>query len=992
MALLRQEFDKCLPNNSDANNDNNNEAASRIIFLSGPGGRDKQALVRQAWQSHVGEKGYFAAGSFDGLSNAGMTPYEGFVMAFAELVLTIQQDGEKEVQEVAEALEASLGDQKWVLATMIPSLRTICQYTEENSTANAPSGGLNEQAGTRFSFALRTTLRDLCCKEYPLVLFLDNIECADAGSLDLLYSIAMDKESQGLVLVCASSDDTAGPQSCLPESVRQDTDDKEITIVNVAVSNWDESAIKTMLNETLILDDADCTQLARMVYDNTEGNVLHVFQFLDWLEYQEILFINPVSGTATLNACHEDFNQCPISCQSLLTERLVRLSPSVRDVLKVASCLGTEFNNRLIQCVLGVNVANTLDELVRFGLLADGTMDSTYSFVDVLVRRAAYFELTNQDQRGRLHLEVGRRIWRKLSQAELEQYVFLVLSQFQAAKHLIRREEEQVAIATLCLHGGLKAGKASAFLVAAKHLELGLFVINSTDPRNWRNKHDLMLALHNAAGEMHMCTANLERMDEVLAAVFNHARDDTDKVQAFITRIGALSYSERKNEAIDLGVQVLKSLGEYFPRRLCGPALLAEYKSVKKLLKGKTDEQLLRLPLISDETKLQCLQILNVMVLPCLLQRPKFTPFVMLKIMKLTLQHGLSALAAPAFAIYGMLCIAAVNDFDSAQRYADLSLALLDHFKSIEYLPRIAASIYGCVLPWSRPLREMTEPLLKAHQVGLGTGDIEFSSLCANIYIFYGMDTGEPLQQLDMRWKAFRGIMVLHRQGDSLRMLLPVVQMVHHLMGLTDDPLSSRGDIADFDELYEDAVSKDYMPATLTIKECRMLLHYLLNDYEGASRFVISRAELAQAPPSIGKTTDLFYITLTRIANARLGIKARKNLAEAKKCLRSLRFWAQHCPENFINKILLVEAELASVQQKNLRAREKFVCAISLARTQGFTQDVALAYELFARHQFALQERKEAKSNFESACEYYEMWGALAKLRQLRKHMESIGL
>lgn len=968
MEMLQKEYVTCLEN------------PTRMIVLSGARGSGKTTLVQRSLQ-RCAAKGYFVMGKFDQLSS--VTPYSAFVMAFDELVEKIQERGDVETEAFCGAVKTALGNQKSVLTSMIPSIHQILGDIRENSTDNVLSTNA-EQTGTRFGFAVRALLRAFCSKAKPVVLFLDNMEYADSCSLDLLYSLAVDKENEGLILVVAA-EESAGPDCFLPVRLRA-ANEIGFSTVKIHVAKLPEAAIRSMLNNVLLLDESDCSELAHMIFENTDGSMFQATLLLDRLQQKGILNVDVTSGMATVTKEKEKIALKNVSCRLLIMEQMMKLPSRARDVLKVASCLGSKFEVRLIQDVLGFEVRSVLDALVCGGMLHKDYSGSVYDFETEEIQRVAYEELTPGDQRGRLHVEVARRIWRKLSEDDLEKYVFLVLYQFHASSHLIKRDEEQEAVATLCLHAGHKAAKVSSFHIAAKHLELGLSVINSSDPRQWRNKYELMLALHNAAAEMHMCTANVERMDVILEAVFDHARTYSDKLQAFNTRIGSLSYLERQGEAVDLGVQVLKELGEPFPTRMCSAALLSEFKSVKKLLKGKTDEQLLRIPFIAEKTKLQCLQVLNVMVLPALMDRPRLTPFVMLKVMKITLQYGLSALASPSFAIYGMLCIVASNDFESALRFANLSLAVLEKFKSIEYLPRVSAAIYACIMPWIQPLKESMEPLLKAYQVGLETGDLEFSALCSNLYNLIGMETGKPLHELDRGWREFQGAMVLHRQGASLTMLLPHIQMIHHLMGLTTDPLSAKGDVIDFDDLYKNAATI----AKLGIKECRMQLHFLFNDFQGASNFLVSRSELSLAPPSPERTTMLYYVALISIATARAGVRARRNVREARKCLKELKAWARTCPENFINKVLLVEAELASIQNKIQLAHEKYICAISLAQTHGFTQDNALALELFARHQFSLNRTVEARSNFEKACEQYEKWGALAKVHQLREHMNSL--
>ena len=145
---------------------------------------------------------------------------------------------------------------------------------------------------------------------------------------------------------------------------------------------------------------------------------------------------------------------------------------------------------------------------------------------------------------------------------------------------------------------------------------------------------------------------------------------------------------------VETGIEVLEQLEETFPKRNCAGALKSEMRKVDRLLRGKSNAQIMRMEIIKDEEKVAALQILNIMLMNAAMVKPKFAPFIQLKSVEITMKYGLSALASVAFATYGMLCTA-VGKFDQSFRYGQLSLDLLKKFRSKEYLPRVFAAVYG---------------------------------------------------------------------------------------------------------------------------------------------------------------------------------------------------------------------------------------------------------------------------------------------------------
>ena len=62
-----------------------------------------------------------------------------------------------------------------------------------------------------------------------------------------------------------------------------------------------------------------------------------------------------------------------------------------------------------------------------------------------------------------------------------------------------------------------------------------------------------------------------------------------------------------------------------------------------------------------------------------------------------------------------------------------------------------------------------------------------------------------------------------------------------------------------------------------------------------------------------------------------------------------LKVWANNCPENFENRVALVDAEIADLEGRELDSERLYEQAIRSARDNAFVQNEALAYELAAR-------------------------------------------
>jgi signal transduction histidine kinase len=103
-----------------------------------------------------------------------------------------------------------------------------------------------------------------------------------------------------------------------------------------------------------------------------------------------------------------------------------------------------------------------------------------------------------------------------------------------------------------------------------------------------------------------------------------------------------------------------------------------------------------------------------------------------------------------------------------------------------------------------------------------------------------------------------------------------------------------------------------------------------------------------------------------------------------------LREVAESCPENYLNKYLLVSAEIARISGNDLEAMRLYRDAIQSARKNGFIQNAAIGCELAARFYRAHGFELIADSHIREACFRYAAWGAAGKVKQMERNFPEI--
>merc|ERR1712151_1225774 len=97
----------------------------------------------------------------------------------------------------------------------------------------------------------------------------------------------------------------------------------------------------------------------------------------------------------------------------------------------------------------------------------------------------------------------------------------------------------------------------------------------------------------------------------------------------------------------------------------------------------------------------------------------------------------------------------------------------------------------------------------------------------------------------------------------------------------------------------------------------------------------------------------------------------------------NLKQYAETAPENCLNKVSLLEAELAVMQNKESHAKAHFQRAISLSKKHGFVNEEAVACERAAMFYLDLGLQQDATKLLLQSFDCYKVWGANSKLSHL---------
>jgi len=847
--------------------------------------------------------------------------------------------------------------------------------------------------------AYRTLLRAISSVDFPMTFMTDDFNWIEPNSLKWVMNRVADLHTEGALFVgtFTDDDDPAGDEggvSLWRQTIEEWKQQDHVEVTEICLQNLDESTTHDMVAEMLMTDNGSVAAISSWVYQQTNGNPQYIEELLLGLRNEGllrnssegdesgwILDLEQASASATIGTTVEI---APVSAY-LAKTKLAKLPEALQEVLKVAACLGSLFETHLVSSAMSsssgadsTTTETSLELAKEAGIIVDcfGSFTSKRAcrFVHNSMHEAAISLVgTKQsEERAHFHLVMTRRLLRNLSAEELEADLLTVSGQLIFGAGAIKRKEEKYQCAQLAYRATQGCVRLTSFKSAHKSISFAIDMLEAdTSNHAWREEYDLTLAIFNAAAEVAYANGDFELVEARVGAVMKFGRSFEDKLQANCTKLCLLGSTDTIDEAVELGFALLDELGEPFPKKPSRANILYSMFKTKSLLKGKSDEVLLRSPVMTDGRVIAAMQVLNILFTSVFLAKPIVAPLLATRMVQLSLNHGFCAYSCAAFSVYGMLLCSRGTYVKEGTRFGELSMRLLDRFQTKEFIPRVFVSVYGYIHGWSRPFEQSFEPLRRGYRVGLETGDIAFAMRSAILYIYYSFYKGKPLSVLaEKRAVYIEQVANVHKEATIL-MSSPLFYTIDHLMGL------------------ESVYSLHHKVDNLSWSQYQtIIIEFIQGDFKNA---VLAGRQCNQVPYA-GFNLALFYM-FEGLANLALFKESGKRglVAFARRRLKTLDRISKQAAENCLGNFLLLEAELSSLSPRNHKDTvRKYLCAIGLADSTKSLFEGAVAHEHYGRYLQSCGKKTAAASSLshlQTACSLYRQWNAYPKADALQSEI-----
>lgn len=943
-----------------------------LILVTGEAGVGKTALVAGLERPVVAAGGSFLLGKFD-QSNRD-SPYFTPVQAFGAWADKLLGGTQASITSWRERLLAALGTQAPVMTGLLPGLSRI--LGEQAAVASLPP----DETRRRLHAAFRRFVRAIATSEHPLVVFFDDLQWADAATLELITGLLSDSQLRHFLVIGAFRDAEVAPDHPLwsaVQAIRQNNGRVE----QLTVNTLSLGGTQAVLADTLVMEKKDVASLASLLQAKTGGNPFFLRQYLEALTAAGLLHKPVDKQDWRWDIPAIETQAYARNVVNFVLDRLRLLPVPTQRLLQLAACMGHRgIISELVAPARQLGLDSThLDLAIRSGILV--VHGDRYAFLHDRLQQAAIALFP--DERPRMHLALARS---SLSRLAVDQdRVFDILSHYHAANDLLDDSGERETVAGLCLAAARKAQGAAASVAARDFCRRGLQLLA---PDSWTSQHRLCFDLHLASAENSWrCGDPLTALRELHAL---HQVPNLDLLeQAAIERLLIEIYTTqgRMNDAVERCRVGLAALGINLPSSPSEEAVREAYESVRIELGQCLPDRILQLPALTNPLHRATLNILAVTIPAAIFTSSNFAAYLYSQIVLLSLKHGNGEAAAAGYMYFAMVYGSVMGQYHAAYQLGQVGYDLARRDQP-PWRSRIYV-IFGNVISfWTKPLRASLPYMRAAFPAAEEAGDLAGACYCWNHFVSLllalGKDLETVLAELD---QGLRFVANAH-YSDVTDILLAQQRLVLALQGKTRKYSGYANDHFD-DTAFDTRASASQMTLLRFWHHTRILqASFILGRATEAVAAGHAASDLAWSSPGHHELAEHhFYhaLALAETCPPAAGSKRTEYLEQISSYQRIHAAWAANCPENFAHKKALIDAELARLEGRELDALRAFELAVRLANREQFVHHEALAQERLAIFCATVGLEAFGRQALAAAIRCYESWGAVAKVEMLRK-------
>lgn len=966
-----------------------------ITLISGYSGIGKTSVVREVYKPLTKLKGYFISGKYEQYNKD--KPFSAIGVAISQLIKQILAESDDEIQSWGTLIADSIGENLVVLIEVVPDISLIVGEKKSSLKYSA----IEKQNIIKVSFVKFIHL--FCSPSHPLVLFLDDLQWADAASFLLIDAFLADSALASLLIIGAYRDNEVGKGHLLM-SMLYDLESRATKINSIKLSPLLSEDINRLVADALYRNVEEVKSLSLIIEGKTNGNPFFIEEVLKSLNQSKTLRFNSSEGKWVWNEGEVQLVNVSENVVELVTERIRLLPEENQKIIFSAACIGNRFSINTLRGVCDLEYEKLVELLklvmikglimpignaLNFLELSECQFESekfrevgiSFRFAHDRIQQAAY-HLYSEQSRLELNYRLGWYFYND-NERVLESKIFDVVNHLNAATELLCDASDRKLLSELNLQALQKAKGCGSYSTALNYGEVAVKLMEE----NWTSEyHDYYVVLHTQLAEVSYLSADYERMEEHIEIVLNNAKTLMDRVAILEKRINGYNAKQDLSASIEVGLEALALLGVKVnpdPSRI---DFVRAFIRLKMATWGKDLRDQVNKPNMNDEKSEAVLRIITSLSAAAFLRSKHLVSLLGINATLICLQRGNNRFGAIGFRAMSMLYAGPFEKFDVAAVYGEVAVELA---KNSDYKPMYPKSLFAYnifIKHWTNPLIDTVSPLYECYHLSMDSGAPEGGIICYVHAIAIDLYAGRNLSQIRDHCNRVIVLIKEYNMGVQTEGLSITTQLTDNLLNEKEDNTLFAGPYYDEKGRLDEHLSTNGRTLVCSLVMDKILLALIFEKQDALAsladclfRYIDGIRGIARVPLSHFIMALSYLYCLDTVEKT----MQRKYLKRIKVHLKKIKIYRRHCEVNNAHRCYLVEAEIQQWRGEIFNAEQSYDKAIEAAKASKFIQEVALAEEFAGRFYLRQNRNLVAATYFLKAKKSYHSWGARAKVQQM---------
>ena len=942
------------------------DGIARVLLVGGAPGAGKSTLIHQGVRPQA--PGYWASGKSNLLQQE--IPYAPLAEIFRSLMTQLLGKPALELETLGEQLVERLKGRGRLLVDLAPEAELVIGGTPE--LPNMPA----RHALDRANRTLLDVLEIFSLPGRPLVLFVDDVQWADDSTLSFLRAL-LARPPRHLVLILAYRE--AESQALVREGGLLEVlgRGQSLPCTRVMLGALSVPAVAELIAAELDTDPKGIEALAHVVHYKTAGNPLFVSQVLRALIDERLVRFDVQGRRWVWNQQEVDGYRYADNVADLMVQRLERLAPMEREVLRTAGYVGGRCDESLLHRLLPGDpqqITRDTQHLVDTGFLLREGEQLVFPHDRVL---EAACQLAAPAGRAAEHARIAGAMLDQWGE-QIHERVFEVASQVQRIDAEELDANRRAAFVELLVEAAERARDTAAVEQAVGYLRTAESLLGQT---GWSSLYTQAFATQWLAAECDMLLADLAGAQQRLDDCLSHATTALDLAKTYRVRATLRTLHSDYEGAITEALNGLNLLDIALQRRPSQEQLTLAFTLVRELVGARRIAELVHLPKADDPVVETAMELLSTLISSFFVDDDiRFLHLA--KMVELTLLHGTTPSTGYGFAWFGVMIAERYGEYLDGQAFAEVALELTDkHGYEAGRTGTLVA--LDQVSPWTRPMAYARQKAFAAFECGQAGGDLGMSCYACNHIGSDLLFMGEPLQGVlnelehGLEWvRQFHYI-------DIERILLAQQAFATDLRdGRPHRPLAEL-DGTEHDRFGPIDRTRVSQPTLFWSWLYSGMSAFHFRDIPYALRRFEEAAALVWSIPAHINLADYYLFYSLALSSAQAPGEVAEKLQKLERQRQRFLPWVELNPTTFRNKLLLIEGCIARMRGQELVAIRCFDQSQIAAAAAGFIHEQALAHEQLADICLPNGLVSGANHHLRVARDCYIQWGAEGKARQL---------